>query len=170
MTRNETIILGTLSLISSLIFLIVPDPFLAKVYFPIIGIGFTLMGIVKLLVIDYKNNSKREFYFNLVEGLIGLIFGIVYIYFYKYLAVDIVCFILLAIVPILRLIHADHFYNQFLFDILKYIGLFSILGGFKAGSMIFFIIYSIIWFVIGMSIFIRYTYKEYKIGVKDEEN
>ena len=106
----------------------------------------------------------------MVEGLIGLIFGIVYIYFYKYLAVDIVCFILLAIVPILRLIHADHFYNQFLFDILKYIGLFSILGGFKAGSMIFFIIYGIIWFVIGMSIFIRYTYKEYKLGVKDEEN
>lgn len=165
MTRNEIIISTSLIGIIGLLFLVIPPVHLAKVYFPTIGVSFTIMGVTKLLLTDGTRKDK-EFYYNLIEGLIAIIMGIIYVNFYTYLVVDIICFISLAIIPALRLVFAKRIVNQILFDSLKYIGLFSLLGGYIVINDIFFYTCAFIWF--GLYFFLAYTYLFVKKNNKEE--
>lgn len=148
MSKNRYLILMLVALLFSLIFIFVPPRFISPVYFPMVGIGFIIMGIIKLVFTNKMLDSKKEFYFNTIEGLLDVIFGVIYFNFYRYLVIDIICFVSLGIIPALRLIFTDHFYNQLAFDSVKYYGLFSILGGYNDINKAFFIFLGIILFIV----------------------
>lgn len=62
----------------------------------------------------------------------------------------------MLIIPILRLIYAEHLVNQISFDLLKYIGIVSFLGGYTKVSKSFFIFCGIIWLLLLVIIWIAY--------------
>ena len=61
---------------------------------------------------------------------------------------------------------AKRIVNQILFDSLKYIGLFSLLGGYIVINDIFFYTCAFIWF--GLYFFLAYTYLFVKKNNKEE--
>lgn len=166
MSKKYYIYGSIISLIIALVFLFVPADFLSIVYFRLVAISFVLMGLFKLAFTSLKD-EKRELIFNIIEGTLGIILGVIYYHFYNYLTVDIICFLGLGAIPILRLIYASHLINQVSFDFLKYIGLISLLGGYNKVNKGFFIFCGIVWLLIIVAIWLFYF-----IGrrSKDEEN
>ncbi len=156
MSKNRYLILSAIALTFSILFIFVPTNYLSPIYFPMVGVGFIIMGIAKLVFTNRKLDSKREFMFNSIEGACGLILGVIYYNFYRYLVIDIICFVGLAVVPVLRLIFTDHFYNQLAFDSIKYYGLFSLLGGYNNLNKPFFVFLGIILFAVVVYLLIRY--------------
>lgn len=155
MTMKQRIILSGICFVIALIFLLVPPQFLSLIYFRLVAIFFVLMGIVKLTFTNLRE-GKKEFTLNLVEGSLAIILGVIYFHYYEYLVIDIICFISLLIVPILRLIYAPKIINQIGFDFPKYIGLISFLGGYNKLSKAFFIFCGIIWIIILLIIWFFY--------------
>lgn len=167
MSKKNSLITSAIALVIALIFLLVPPAFLSVVYFRIVAISFILMGIFKL-AFTTLNDEKRELVFNILEGSLGIILGVIYFHFYNYLTIDIICFLAMLVVPILRLIYAEHIINQVSFDFLKYIGIISFLGGYTKVSKPFFIFCGIIWLLIILVIWIIYLRKRrYEGGKKD---
>ncbi len=155
MNKKNSLITSGICLILALIFLLVPPKFLGIVYFRIVALGFIIMGIFKLAFTSLSD-EKRELAFNIVEGSLAIILGVIYFYFYEYLTIDIICFLGMLIIPILRLIYAEHLVNQISFDLLKYIGIVSFLGGYTKVSKSFFIFCGIIWLLLLVIIWIAY--------------
>lgn len=166
MTIKQFLILLIVCLVIAAIFFFVPASFLSIIYFRLIAIAFVLMGIIKLALTSVKD-EKRELIFNLSEGFIAIIFGVVYYHFYTNLVVDIVCFLVIAIIPILRLIFAEHKINQVGFDSLKYIGLISLLGGYSIMNKPFFIFCGSIWLIIAIILTLYYLKGRMKNEQKD---
>lgn len=156
MTSKKILFVSLFFVILGLVFIFSKPSIIASIYFPVVGLGFILMGIVKLVFLNPHLDTKREFSYNLVEGILGIVCGVTFCYFYRHLAIDIACFVLLGLVPVLRLVTSEHFYNQLAFDSLKYIGLLSILGGEQALNKIFFYVMGSIWFIIAILIVIYY--------------
>ncbi len=155
MTKKQTILASIICVIISCLFFFVKASFLSLIYFPFIAICFVLMGIIKLAFTSLKE-EKIELIYNLTEGSIAIICGVIYFHFYTYFVVDIVCFVLIGMIPVTRLITAKNKINQIGFDFLKYIGLISILAGYSKVNKVFFIFCGIIWLIIAILIIIIY--------------
>ncbi len=156
MTKKQFISLFILSLIIALCFFFIPSSFLSIIYFRFIAVCFILMGIIKLAFIN-KRSIKREKIFNYVEGILAVLMGQIYFYFYEYLVIDVICFLVLLIVPMLRLIYAELKINQAGFDALKYIGLLSLLAGYSLVNKPFFIFCGSLWILIAIALLCIYV-------------
>lgn len=156
MTKNEAIVFTGSCGILGLLFMLVPPAFLAPVYFSIVSIGFILMGIVKLVFANRILDTRKEYIFNMLEGSIAILMGVIYFNFYTYLIIDIIAFLALLVIPVLRLVTSEHVLNQVLFDILKYIGIISLLGGYAYLNKVFFIVFGAIWTCLGIYILVNY--------------
>lgn len=156
MTKRQFVIILIVCLIIACLFFFVPSNILSIIYFRFIAVAFIAMGIIKLAFTNLRD-EKKELVFNLCEGFLAIILGVVYFHFYTYLTIDIICFVLLAVIPILRLIFAEKKINQIGFDFLKYVGIVSMLAGYSVVNKPFFIFCGVIFVGIAIAIVVLYV-------------
>lgn len=109
-------------IIVSILLLTLPNKYLYPIVLCFIGSVICLDGVIKLTFLNRNTSGNLEFGFDLIEGIMCMIVGAVVVKFYKYPYATMVCGIIYAIIPIIRILLSRHKLNQFVCDILKYVG------------------------------------------------
>lgn len=155
-------------------FLLVPDNVLDLIFFPIISCLIVLIGLYKLGFLDKDNKSKPEFILDLIEGIISLIVGVLFINFYSYHIMDFILALLYLAVPIIRYFYSNHKLNLFFEDLVKYYFAIIIIGSSHHFSEVLFLVLGIIHIVlalllIGIKLFLMYKVDK-KIVYEGDKN
>ncbi|MGM9972333.1 MAG: hypothetical protein ACI35W_07985 [Anaeroplasmataceae bacterium] len=155
-----------------LLYAIAPSNVTYKVTLKLVGCFLTLDGIIKLIFADYDSMGKVEYRFDVIEGFITIIIGVISFKFYNYQYVTLACGIIYSIVPITRVIMAKRKTNQLLVDCLKYLAIIVLISSINH-TLMSNIVISAIFFMIAILIFItliRKIIKSKKIEEKEEED
>lgn len=104
-----------------IICLAVPAKTILPIIYRAVCIFIVSIGIFKLVMCDINVLGKREYYLDIVEGVINLIVGVVCFNFYHIYVVSLIFGLLYLIMPILRVLLSMNKINQILMDIFKFI-------------------------------------------------
>lgn len=91
------------------------------IVYNIICIIILIIGIFKLVMSNKRDLGQKEFVFDIIEGAVNIVVGVVCINFYHHYLVNLICGIAYLVVPLLRVFFAQHKINQLIFDIFKFI-------------------------------------------------
>lgn len=84
-----------------------------------------IVGLFKFTMLDYKHQSKYEFYLDLIEAIVSMIFTVIlFNYGQKNMILSATLGILYLIIPLIRLIQAKFKVNQLFIDSYKYLASF----------------------------------------------
>lgn len=145
-------------LVMGILFIVLPHSIVYPTLLMFIGVVICLDGIVKLTFLNIHTQGKKEFVYDLLEGILDLVLGVVIVKFYKYEYVTCISGVIYAIIPILRIIFSRHKLNQFVVDILKYLALIVLISSIERQYTTR-IVVSTIFFSVAVIIFITLLVK-----------
>lgn len=145
-----------------IIFILFKNTNLASTYFSIVSIAIIIIGMVKLVLLDKDRLEKQEYYFDLAEGIMDLIVGVVFANFYSFFFVDMIIFVGFISIPICRCFYSNHHLNQIFIDSPKFILSISLIFASNFTFQMFFMIMGIIFMCIGVIILGYKIFKEVK--------
>lgn len=143
---------------------------LSNIYFTTIGIIIVILGIGKIALASSDTMTKIEFRLDVIEGIVNLIVGIIFINFWEYFFIDCIIFAFYIATPIARFFFRKRVLDQFLIDVLKYYFAITILCSTRYTSEYYFPIIGFIHIVFALIILIRkiFLFLKKKGAVKNE--
>lgn len=156
-TSKRTIAFVAFVLIGFL-FLFLKKGYLYPAVLITLGILICLAGIVKLTLLNKQLSGTMEFTFDLLEGIVNLIVGVVIVNFWDFRWITFGCGCIYAIIPILRIVLSEHRINQLVVDILKYLAIVVLISSFNRVLTVRYVVSSI-FFAVAIIIFITLIIK-----------
>ncbi len=156
--------------IIGVIFILFRNTNLASTYFSIVSIVIIIIGMFKLILLDRDRLEKQEYFFDLIEGIMDLIVGVVFANFYSFFFVDMVIFVCFISIPICRCFYSSHHLNQIFVDSPKFVLSISLIFASNFTFQIFFMIMGIIFMCVGFIILFYKIFKELKANKEKRIN
>lgn len=153
-----------------IIFILFRNTNLASTYFSIVSIVIILIGMFKLVLLDRDRLERQEYFFDLAEGIMDLVVGVVFANFYSFFFVDMIIFVGFIAIPICRCFYSSHHLNQIFIDSPKFILSISLIFASNFTFQIFFMIMGIIFMCIGFVILGYKIFKELKTNKEKRLN
>lgn len=157
-------------IVIGIIFILFRNTNLASTYFSIVSIVIILIGMFKLVLLDKDRLERQEYFFDLTEGIMDLVVGVVFANFYSFFFVDMIIFVGFISIPICRCFYSSHHLNQIFIDSPKFILSISLIFASNFTFQIFFMIMGIIFMCIGFAILGYKIFKELKTNKEKKLN
>lgn len=129
--RSKRTLFALIFIIFGVLFLVLPTKLLYNFAMRTIGVFLVFSAILKLTLVNKNNTSKKEYVFDIVEGILAMAIGVVVFKFYNYNTVTFICGFIYTIIPVLRIIFSKHKLNQLFVDSLKYITIVILISSFN---------------------------------------
>ncbi len=108
--------------IISLSYFLVPAQFSLRTTYYLMSVIVLIVGLFKFTMLDSLNQSKKEFWLDLSEAVISMLFSVICMNFgQQYFTLSIILGVFYLIIPIIRLFQAKFKVNQLFIDSYKYL-------------------------------------------------
>lgn len=149
-------------IIIGLLFMFVKAKYVYPGVLIFIGSMICLAGIIKLTFINKQLLGNKEYVFDLIEGILNIIVGVIVVKFWDFRWVTFTCGIIFAIIPVLRVLFSKHKFNQALLDLLKYLAVIVLISSFNRVLVTRYVV-SAIFLTVAVIIFITLIIKIRKV-------
>ncbi len=149
-------------LILGILFIAVPTKYLMPIIYWFMCIPLIISGIVKLTLADKRILGSLEYRFDIFEGVLSILVGVISLNFREYPIVTFILGLFYVVVPICRIIYSKTKKNQMLVDCLKYLTAFILITSYKTLSKFMCIVLGCIFIAICVFIFITLVNKAKK--------
>lgn len=115
--------------IIGILYIVIPPDRLVAFTYITACVSIIILGILKLSFVDYRNYYKRDIILDIIEGSVDIVTGVICFNFGRdYYLVTLICGIIFALVPIIRICIEPNKFNQAFMDSLKFLAAIILLA------------------------------------------